>query len=685
MEKTIKCEKLTLGVCYYPEHWPESMWENDLDHMLELSISVVRVFEFAWTIIEPSEGEFTFAFFDRFLELAERKGMRVILCTPTATPPVWLSEKYPEILNADIYGHLIHNGHRRHYTYNSPQYNRLCARVTEMLAKQYGTHPAVIGWQIDNEINCETDVFYSDCDHTAFRKYLVERFGTLKAFNDAIGAVFWNQTYTDWDEVYLTRKTIAGKANPHLELLEKQFISNSAIAFVKKQADILRHHCKNQFITTNGVFGHLDSHELTETALDFITYDSYPNFAYSADGGGGGELKDRAWAIHLSKTRSISANFGVMEQQSGAGGWDFAMLQCAPRPGQMRLWTYQSIAHGADFISYFRWRTCGFGTEMYWHGINDPSNVPNRRVKELQQIGCEIKNLCELAGTKNIAKVAVLCDYLNEWDGERDKWYGPLARASTYNWVLAAQYSHTPLDFVYLNSDLTAEQLLRYELLIYPHASIMTRETADLLETYCENGGRLVLGARTGYKDERGFYQTIPMPGFAAKLGGVSITDYTIVASYEPSVSINWNGRVLPAPSFNEILSAENGGIVFGTYDGGYYEGKPGLVCREYSHGGAAYYFGGGFAKETATAFLEDTGVIHPYDKLLELPECAELEVRAKAGVEYFFIMNFSSSDVSIKLHTAFFDLIRACNLEGEVLLNGYDVLVLRKASSDKN
>ena len=205
--------------------------------------------------------------------------MKVIFCTPTATPPAWLTHKYPEVLNARIDGALYRHGMRRHYNYNSPVYRELAARVVDSIAAHYCAHPAVIGWQIDNDLNCETDVFYSESDHAAFRAYLKEKFKTLEALNEAMGTVFWNQTYTSWDEIYLTRLNAQNTGNPHLALEEKRFISYSTISFAKLQAEIIKKYIlSHQFITTNGIFGHLDSHEMTDAALYFITYDSYPWF-----------------------------------------------------------------------------------------------------------------------------------------------------------------------------------------------------------------------------------------------------------------------------------------------------------------------------------------------------------------------------------------------------------------------
>ena len=166
MDKSLRAEKLSLGVCYYPEHWEETLWQDDLRRMKEHGIGTVRVFEFAWSIAEPAEGNYDFSLFDRFLDLAAHEGVRVIFCTPTATPPAWLTHKHPQILNQTKDGLPMYHGHRRHYNYNAPEYHRHIKKFVTELAKRYGTHSAVVGWQIDNEINCEVDEFYADADHS---------------------------------------------------------------------------------------------------------------------------------------------------------------------------------------------------------------------------------------------------------------------------------------------------------------------------------------------------------------------------------------------------------------------------------------------------------------------------------------------------------------------------------------
>lgn len=213
----------------------------------------------------------------------------------------------------------------------------------------------------------------------------------------------------------MPRKTLSNSTNPHQVLDYSRFVSDSACRFAGLQADILRKYVKeDDFITTNGIFGNLDYQRLQAESLDFITYDSYPNFSYCLNDYRKEDLlKDRKWSRNLTETRAITPVFGIMEQQSGANGWNTNMEAPTPRPGQMTLWTMQSIAHGADFVSYFRWRTCTVGTEIYWHGILDYSGRENRRLREVREISGKLAKMQKLAGSRYCAKIAVVKDYDN--------------------------------------------------------------------------------------------------------------------------------------------------------------------------------------------------------------------------------------------------------------------------------
>lgn len=682
MEKTIKMEQITLGVCYYPEHWPETMWEQDLERMLEAGIRVCRVAEFAWSKFEKTEGIFTFDFFDRFLNLAQQKGMKVIFCTPTATPPAWLTEKYPEVLNAFPDGTLVRHGMRCHCNHTSPVFRQLCARLVEQIASHYGQHPAIIGWQIDNEFNCETNMFYSESDSAAFRAYLKKKFGTLEKLNEAMGTVFWNQEYTSWDEIFVARPTLRNSSNPHLLLEQKKFVSQSTIEFCKLQADILKKYRKpGDFITTNGIFGHLDYQEMNLQALDFITFDSYPNFAYSlggdvnANASAAGKLKDRSSGLSLARTRSISPVFGIMEQQSGAGGWQTAMAQRTPQPGQLRLWAFQSIAHGADYVSFFRWRTCTVGTEIYWNGILGWDNRDTRQLEEVRRLKEELANLTQVAGSRYRAKVAVCYHYHSDWDGEGDIFHGPLNGPSMMNWFSACQESHTPMDLLCLRESLELSDLLPYRLLVLPHIALLPDETCCLLSRYVEQGGKVIFGARTGFKDEFGRCPMRPAPGGAAGLVGGTVREYTLLPQNEQVTASLW-GHSVTLPLVNEVLETEAGGEVLACYESEYYKGKPAMLCRRLG-AGEAIYVGAAFSEELAALLLEKAGLVEACGEELALPPEVEYALREKDGQRFHFLLNYTQEPQRFFCKKPFTNLLTKTRLEGEAQLPPYGVAVL--------
>ena len=673
-------KEIELGTCYYPEQWEESLWEDDLRRMKEVGIKTIRVAEFAWNKFEPEEGRYTFEFFDRFLDLAERMKIKVIFGTPTATPPAWLTEKYPEVLNCTIDGVPYKHGCRRHYNYNSPKYIEFTKIIVQQIASHYAKHPAIIGWQIDNEINCELNEFYSESDDVAFRSFLQEKYSTLVALNKAWGTVFWNQTYTDWLQVHLPQKVVHNSNNPHRVLDYIRFVSKSACNYVKIQSEILRQYVKpGDYITTNGLFSYLDSHQMTRESLDFFMYDSYPNFAYcltekpqTSD-----DLNDRKWSRHLSVVRSISPNFGIMEQQAGANGWNTRMEAPSPKPGQITLWAMQSIAHGADFVSFFRWRTSIMGTEIYWHGILDYSNRDNRRLAEVKQTYDKVKAIKDIAGAEYQASFAVFCDYNNVFDTETDVWHQRVEKASSKGIFNAAQLTHTPMDYVFFHKDMKVSDLEEYPVLFYPHAVILTNEITELLTEYVKGGGTLVLGCRTGYKDETGKCVMKKLPGLLQELSRVDVIDYTFLGPADETSMVDWDGTLLEAAVFNDILEPLEEAIVEGSFTNNYYSGQAGLISRKYGQG-KVYYFGGAFSETTARVFLEKLKIADPFKEIISLPEGCELVIRVKDGDTYAFVLNYEHRKVSINVRKRMYDMFEGEMVSGSIELSAYETKVFK-------
>ncbi len=675
MRKIVNDKEIVLGVCYYPEHWPEEMWEQDLDRMLEMGLKVVRIAEFAWNKIEPREGEFVFDFFDRFLDLAYKKGMQVIFCTPTAAPPVWLTHKYPEVLNVSRTGVRYEHGERRHYNYNSPVYQEKTRIIVEQSASHYAPHPAVIGWQIDNELNCGIDEFYTESDTMAFRQFLKEKYHTLENLNEAWGTMFWNQTYLDWDEVKVPGPVPCNNINCHEMMDYIRFVSWSARRYCHLQSEILRKYLKpDDFITTNGRFGKLDNHKMTDESLDFFMYDSYPNFAYfpgmydpAPDA-----LRDRWNSKNLTEIRSISGNFGIMEQQSGAN----TLLAPTPKPGQMTLWTLQSIAHGADFVSYFRWHTCLFGVELAWHGILDHSGRDNRRVREVKEIFGKVRKLNNIAGSRYEAKAAVLKDYDNEWDS----WNNFLTVDSDDHIYEAAQRTHTPLNYVYLYDGGTTEPLSRYPVVFYPHGMMMSGKRAKILESYVAQGGTLVLGCHSAYRDLCGHGVMEKLPGVLKNLTGIDIPEYTPVTPGDAPAFIRWGEDRLEAVCMHDQIQIEPGhektAQILGYYENTCYDDMGGLSVNQFGEG-KVYYWGAGFTVETAAVFLKKLNAASPYEDTVSLPESCEIAVREKDGRRYYFILNYQREQVCITIHKEMKDLYSGDQIRGEVCLEPYGTMVL--------
>lgn len=317
------------------------------------------------------------------------------------------------------------------------------------------------------------------------------------------------------------------------------------------------------------------------------------------------------------------------------------------------------------------------GTEIYWHGILDYSGRENRRIREVRQIREKLDGMREVAGARYEAEVGVLKDYDNIWDAQLDVWHQRVDRTSQKALFEAAQRTHTPLDYVYLTADTTAEELGKYKVLIYPHMTIVTEAQAEILKAYVAEGGVLVIGCRSGYKNVNGQCVTDYLPGLLRELTGADIPEYSFIAPDAGKVTVDWDGTRMEAETFADLLEPLEGAHLEAKYTSDYYAGAGTLVSNTYGKG-TAYYYGSAFNEASATVFLEKLGVISPYSELVEVPECCEIAVRTKGDARFLFILNYDKAQAEILLRQEGLDLYTQNKVSGRKTLDGYGTMVIR-------
>ena len=410
-----------LGVCYYPEHWPETMWKSDAARMIDAGITWVRIGEFAWSRIEPEPEAFDFNWLDRAIETLSRAGLKVVLGTPSCTPPRWMIDRFPDMLAVDASGHPRKFGSRRHYCFSHTRYREAAAAIAAMLGARYGRDARIHAWQIDNEYGChDTVLSYSEPARLAFRTWLAQRYGTIDALNAAWGNVFWSMEYRDFDDVDLPNLTVT-EPNPSHMLAFRRFSSDQVVTFHQAQVDALRA-CTDAPLIHNYMGRVLDfDHFDVGASIEIASWDSYPigflSDRLEADGDHKaaylqqGDPDMQAFHHDLYRAVGRDGRWWVMEQQPGPVNW--APYNPAPLPGMVRLWTWEAFAHGAEVVSYFRWRQAPFAQEQMHAGLLRPDNAPAPGLAEARQVAEEIARMPSPDIIQ--AEVALVFDYPSEW------------------------------------------------------------------------------------------------------------------------------------------------------------------------------------------------------------------------------------------------------------------------------
>ena len=362
-EPWFKDRDLTLtGVYYYPEHWDESQWERDLKQIHDLGFEFTHFAEFAWAQLEPEEGKYDFAWLDRAVALAAKYDLKVIMCTSTATPPVWLSRKYPEILVRNEQGIALDHGARQHASFASPLYRELAYKMIEKLAEHYGSDPRIVGWQLDNEPAVQFD--YNPKAEAGFRDFLRKKYNNdIQALNAAWGTAFWSEVYSSFEEITLP-KPAQMFMNHHQILDYRRFAAAQTNEFLDAQCLLIKKYAKNQWVTTNYIPNYEEGHIGGSPTLDFQCYTRYMVYGDNEGIGRRGYRVGNPLRIAMANDffRPIQGTYGVMELQPGQVNW--GTINPQPLPGAVRLWLWSVFAGGSDFICTYRYRQPLYGTEQ---------------------------------------------------------------------------------------------------------------------------------------------------------------------------------------------------------------------------------------------------------------------------------------------------------------------------------
>jgi len=651
---------LWFGTAWYPEQWPEQRWDTDLQLMQEAGINFVRVGEFAWSTMEPREGQFEFGWLERAVAAAQKHGIYVVLGTPTAAPPAWLTQKYPETLRIEEDGRRDIHGAREQFSFTSPRYREFCRRIAGEMARHFGHNPNVIGWQIDNEYSA---LSYDDYTRKQFQLWLKAKYKTLDSLNSHWTTAYWSQTYDNWDEIPIPRKD----HNPSLLLEWKRFISDTYKDYQHNQIVAIRAAADpRQFITHNfmGWFDGFD-HYVVSAELTFPSWDNYV---------GEGHLDPVGKGLIHDLTRGFKRTpYWVMETQPGSVNW--APINNSLDQGEVREMAWEDVGHGADAVSYWQWRSALGGQEQIHGTLLGPDGLPVPVYDEVRQIGGEFSKAADaLAGTQPVSSVAIVHDYDSRWAIQFQRNTKDFDTLQHYrSWYRPLQRNGLDVDVVSPSAPLAG-----YKLVLVPELNVLPDSTAQKLVDYVKQGGHLVLGPRSGQKDEYNALHPARQPGkVLIDLLGGQVEQYYALLDPVPVTGDVGSGEAKIWAERLQILSPGTTPLMEYGKSNGWLDGRPAVITRQVGRGRISYV--GAWLDDATMALLmrealDDAGIAPPFGAI---PDGIELCEREGAGKRVYIVINHSKEERQIALPHRMKDILHNGEALDRVKLAPRDVEVL--------
>jgi beta-galactosidase len=658
--------RIRYGGDYNPEQWPREIWDEDVRLMVDAGVNMVTVGVFSWAQLEPAERMYSFSWLHEVLDLLGGAGIGVDLATPTASPPPWLSARYPDVLPVDARGARYSHGSRQHFCVCSASYRARARRVVERLVSEVGNHPAIEMWHVHNEYACHVPYCYCDNHAQAFRTWLQRRYGSVDALNEAWGTAFWSQRYGEFAEVLPPRLTPTF-VNPGQELDYKRFSNDAFLEEFLEERQILRTARPDIPLTTNfmGFFKPLDYFSWA-SELDVVSTDNY------ADPAGPDAMMLSAMHYDLVRSLNKAVPWMVMEQAPLRVNW--RQHNCPKVPGQMRAMSYQAVARGATGVLFFQWRASRSGAEKFHSAMVSHSGVASPVWGEVAGLGRELARLGALGAPSVDANVAIVFSWANWWALEAPaKPANDLSMTEQLSWMYRPLFQRgATVDFCRPD-----EPLDRYKVALVPSLYLVTGEEGTNLVSYVERGGTAVVCFWSGIVDERDAVHLGPYGGPLRPLIGCEVVDVAPLPE-GTMTEVEWEDGTRTQASFWADLATEGTGHVLARVASGPWAGRPAVVEARLGQG-RAYYI--------ATR-LDDAGLGRVYDRVPALSGEPALD-RAGPGVErvvrtsddhtYEFLINHSEDERVLDIASGGFELLAGEPLGSRVALASMGVAIVRR------
>lgn len=654
------------GGDYNPDQWIDTpeIWDEDMRLMNLAHVNSATVGIFSWSMLEPEEGIYNFEWLDELLDKLHENGKDVILATPSGARPLWLAQKYPEVLRVEESGIRNEYGVRHNHCLTSPIYREKVQNINRKLAERYKNHPAVKMWHISNEYCGEC---HCELCQEAFREWLKKEYKTLDNLNFKWWNGFWSHQVSDWSQIN-SPKFRGENHVPAMKLAWKRFVTDSHISFFENEIVPLREITPDIPITTNfmKMYDGINYQKFAKH-LDLISWDNYPAWD---KGRNVAEAYETAFVHDTFRSMKDGQPFFMMESTPSLVNWhDVNKL---PKPRRQELSSIQAVAHGADSVQYFQWRKSRGGHEKFHGAVVDHCGHENTRVfKEVAKLGRNLEKISDVVGKRTESKVAIIYDWENKWatgyfcgynNLERDyykectKWYAPF-------WE-----NGIAVDIISMDDDFE-----KYDLIIAPFLYMLKDGVDKKIEDYVYNGGKFISTFLTGIVDKDDLCHLGGFPcGNLKEVFGIWAEE-TDSLPKDVENAVEFNEHYYKAINFCDIIHAENAEVL-AHYKSDFYYDTPAVTKNNYGKG-TAYYVAfcdkGRFSEE----FCEE--IIKEYDIK------ADTEIKADSGVSIrkrgnvIFIMNFSDGVANVTLDQEYLDIVNGTSVSGEVTINECGYLVL--------